>query len=1320
LAAWTRWLSPWWLLFSAGSILAWTLFGKPSRRLHSVAALFLLVGTLLGFFAQSQLGSPESGGESLWGQREEEVSSALSRRFETLLESGDRAVQEARGLLTDLGSRDLQRELSRIRQSWGATALAVYDAQGRPQGWVGVHRGRMPNSIRRAEASYAFGGGPLFRYLYFTATAPDGEGTAVAAILLQANLPGGLEGAGFVSEFRRDTGVPIRILPPDRVTGSVVWDLRWAGEPLLSVALEQLEPEELWAPRVRYWMRIIGLFLLLAWGLLVTGGKGLPRHGSGASISLLLVALLLPAQLLWPGVGLTSPAQFLLPGPFQGTLGQVVAFLVALGILCGLFPLKKVAWVGPFVSAAMITVAFPLLEAGFRRGPSPALLSGGLGGFLPYQLTLGLLLALVASLLLGVGGADGPRKARPWLLVGGSVLSLVLAFVCALQARSGPGIPPYYLAAWGAAAFLIARGLEGLGRSQRVLTWVMAGLLGSTAALPVAWGSQIQARIAEAEGQLGDLGAGADPYLEFRLLHLAEIADSLDAIISTPVELLFEIWASTGQHEDPIPMWITLWSPGDLPQEGLSMGVHGSRPEEVDDFLEEVRERGTPVLRHLGLEDARYVLLVPLEGGRVLSACTPPKGSTSLSSALGPIFAAMGQPGLGPLNLVPVPTTENLDSGGAVVWERREDGWRGRISLRFPGGWYSARQTVPLPGTLHMVARGTLALLLDLLLVLTILEVGWAMARGRELHLQQALRVLGSFRARVTMALFGFFVLSIAIFGTLAFQTLSGAAERTASALAERLVEDGASGYLDVAGQMEILAQEVGADLLEYRDGELIDGSAEELVELGLYEGWVPEPIFRNLEDRTEVRGTHRASLARWAYVMAYRRLPDGDILATPVPVEAGATALRRREAADLLGFAIVLGAALSLALAFLVGGTLTRPIAILQVASERVGGGNLRVRLPDDRKDEFGAVFGAFNRMVLRIRRARLALLRTTRRTQAIVEEVATGVVALDSSGRVTLANPRAESLLKEEILVGEQLPGREGEAKELVQWVEFYFRDGIREANTEFQMGRRRIRIKARRVMGEGPLGGAVLSLEDVTDELRTERILAWGEMAQQVAHEVKNPLTPIKLSVQHLQRAWEDRRADFGDILGKNVGVILKEIDHLAAIARSFSRFGAPRAAGEIPLESVSIQAVAGEVMNLYRGGEGALEFECTVHPDSPMVQARESELREVLINLLENSRAAISEEGRVVIEVEPVTQGVELRVRDDGKGIPPDLLARIFEPHFSTRSTGTGLGLAIVRRLVESWGGSVTAESEVGEGCVINITIPRWEAEDEEVE
>jgi signal transduction histidine kinase/HAMP domain-containing protein len=680
---------------------------------------------------------------------------------------------------------------------------------------------------------------------------------------------------------------------------------------------------------------------------------------------------------------------------------------------------------------------------------------------------------------------------------------------------------------------------------------------------------------------------------------------------------------------------------------------------------------------------------------------------------MGPIFAALGRGAAESPSVVPASEGEVQVLGDRVIWDRRNEGWQGRRVLHYIDGALTASRTLVIPGTLHLIARGTLNLIMDLGLILLFLGLGHLLARGREVRLGPVFRVFGSFRARVTLALFGFFVLSIAIFGTLAFQTLSGAAQRTASALAERIVEDGANFYNDAQGSMQLLAREVGAELLEYQDGELREGSADELVQLGLYEGWIPEPTFRAMEEGKEIRATLRSSLGGWQYLMAFRRLPDGDILAAPVPVEAGATALGRQEVADLLGFAIVLGAALSLGLALLVGRTLSRPIETLQVASERVGAGNLRVRLPEDRRDEFGSVFGAFNRMVLRIRRARKALLRTTRRTQAIVEEVATGVVALDAAGRVTLVNPKAEALLGEPLTPGDVLGGKTGGPRGMVEWLDLYFRDGLREASKEFQMGDRRIRIRARRVSEEGPIEGAVLSLEDITDELRSERILAWGEMARQVAHEVKNPLTPMKLSVQHLQRAWEDRRPDFHQILARNVDVILREIDHLAAIARSFSRFGAPEASGQVPLTPVNIQTVALEVMNLYGGGKGPLAFQCRVPDDIPPVRARDSELREVLINLLENSRAAIPSQGRVVIEAESMGQAVELRVMDNGTGISPELLTRIFEPHFSTRSTGTGLGLAIVKRLVESWGGSISADIGVPEGTIMRVVIPVWD-------
>ncbi|MFO7893968.1 MAG: HAMP domain-containing sensor histidine kinase [Longimicrobiales bacterium] len=229
----------------------------------------------------------------------------------------------------------------------------------------------------------------------------------------------------------------------------------------------------------------------------------------------------------------------------------------------------------------------------------------------------------------------------------------------------------------------------------------------------------------------------------------------------------------------------------------------------------------------------------------------------------------------------------------------------------------------------------------------------------------------------------------------------------------------------------------------------------------------------------------------------------------------------------------------------------------------------------------------------------------------------------------------------------------------------------------------------------------------------EIRTARILAWGEMARQVAHEIKNPLTPIKLSIQHIRRAHRDRREDFAPILESNVEQILEEIDRLTEIAKAFSRYGAPEEA-KGAMEPVDVAAIARDVMTLYRAPDRSVTYRLVVEGTDTVAGARASELREVLINLLENARAAVGESGEVEVRVEDVGPGVRLEVRDDGEGIPAEQLPRIFEPHFSTRSSGTGLGLAIVRRLVESWGGGVDAESDPGEGTVVWLTIPKHAA------
>lgn len=1303
-----------WLLFVSATFSVVSLGPRntPRARSSRVGLAALILAILVGFGAERQILGVQSDWDGYWNQRVNEVGDLLRGELEERRQNaGADIVEELIGLWSSDSSAVDGAAVATLRERSRASALALYDRDGELIAWDGIHRGRVPEAVKRGERLHLYRDLPLFGYLYLTATADDGS-VAVASYLLRASLPEGLgaDVGDLATRFFEETGERIRVTEEDPGASDAVWDLELDEDRLLSVVLEEPDPAGRIADIEARWAVRVAALAAFAWVLLAVGGPLATAPAVAAAASLLVAAATLPHGFVPPLEAAFRPDLFQLPGPLPVTAGRLAAVVVTGILLVAVLPLARrtmPAWsVGVWVA-----LTFPPVLLWLSRGAEAQLLAGGRAEWIAYEMGLAGLLTLVAGLGLTHGRSDG--GGRGWVLAGVG-LALLLSGGVALWAADHIDIPVGVALLWALPAAACAHGLHGWPGWQRsAIAWIAAGILGSSLAIPFAWGQGIEARLTVGEERLRGLAAVEDVEVEDRLFDFARVADSLDVAGAEDVSILYEGWRLSGLAALGHPVWLQIEERDGSPGEGLRVGVGDAEPQPYQDILAQGRRAGGVRLVQLNQDDARYILTAALSADRMLVAVAPPFPESSNRSVLGPLLRGAGDTELEPLSVMALPADEII--GEVARRTRTAQGWRAEMGLRFTNGpAYRARYSVDLPRVPLAIARASLLTVLNLLFFLAFWLGGRALLgdTGRERVRLSTLVI--SFRARVTLALFGFFALANALFGTVAYRTLDEASRRSAQVIAERVVEDAAGWYRALGGQVERLASQVGADLLEYRGGQLREGSLEELVELGLYEGWTPYDVLQSLDSYETVREFSETTVGRWEYVTAYRRLPDDDLLAVQIPLQAGTSALRTTDLIELLAFVVLLGGALSLALAMVTGRALTRPILALRIASESVGSGDLGLRLPAHRNDEFGAVFRAFNRMVGRVRRARRQLVRTSRRTQLIMNEAAVGMVALDPTGRVTLVNPRAEELLGVDVHVGRTIPSDGVLGDAFAVWLDDYLAGSADEASSDFQVGERRVRVRARRLGSSGARRGVVIALDDVTDELRAERVLAWGEMARQVAHEVKNPLTPIKLSIQHVRRAWDDGRPDFEDILIRNADAMLGEIDRLAEIAQSFSRFGAP-GAQDVPLAAVDLETVIREVMVLYGGASSRILFAQDVEPDLPPVVARTAELKEVLVNLLENARLAGEDGTSVVISarrgVMPGT--VMLRVTDDGSGIPEDVLPRIFEPQFSTRSQGSGLGLAIVQRVVRAWGGGVEVESEVGHGTTVMVTLRVWD-------
>ena len=249
------------------------------------------------------------------------------------------------------------------------------------------------------------------------------------------------------------------------------------------------------------------------------------------------------------------------------------------------------------------------------------------------------------------------------------------------------------------------------------------------------------------------------------------------------------------------------------------------------------------------------------------------------------------------------------------------------------------------------------------------------------------------------------------------------------------------------------------------------------------------------------------------------------------------------------------------------------------------------------------------------------------------------------------------------------------------------------------------------------EGEVGELMRSFEAMTKDLkqsresliRFERELAWKEMARQVAHEIKNPLTPMKLSIQHLRQTYKDKAPDFDRIFEDVSTTIVAQIDALSRIASEFSHFGRmPKA----QLERCDVNAILKEAVALFVT-EGATQFETGLRAAPPHVLADREELRRAFINIIRNGIQAMNNSGRMLITTSNDRKHVIVSFRDFGVGISPEMRQRLFQPNFSTKTDGMGLGLAIVKRTIDDLSGKIEVESEVGKGTLMTIRLPRAE-------
>ncbi|MGH8764861.1 MAG: ATP-binding protein [Burkholderiales bacterium] len=412
------------------------------------------------------------------------------------------------------------------------------------------------------------------------------------------------------------------------------------------------------------------------------------------------------------------------------------------------------------------------------------------------------------------------------------------------------------------------------------------------------------------------------------------------------------------------------------------------------------------------------------------------------------------------------------------------------------------------------------------------------------------------------------------------------------------------------------------------------------------------------------------------------------------------------------LTLALSMALLVGIALAVILANRLSEPLANLAQATQAVARGDFSRPAPVTSRDELGVLTESFNSMTLQLADARriveanrMALESAKARLENILANLSAGVMVFDRDLALSISNRGAHAILGGEL---------EGFAAGMQEQFRLH---GERAWQLEMELkGTGKSLLVRGTALPQDPAGGFVLVFDDISQLIQAQRATAWAEVARRLAHEIKNPLTPIQLSAERMEMKLASKlNAEDADTLARSTRTIVNQVAALKSMVddfRDYARLPAPVFAG------LDLNALVQEVLALYETSKAPIARKLA--SGLPEVRADSAQIRQVLHNLVQNAQDALENRknpgDQPMVEVRTETAGdkVRLSVTDNGGGFPEEMMARIFEPYVTTKPRGTGLGLAIVKKIIDEHHGELAIENHVAKGASVTILLPMSKA------